>query len=184
LIHPRNKLRLAVENMIHPKDMNQNPFDYFITLTCGYPDREKGFIGIELTSDEVSRKIRFMKNRLQRELFGKQPFRLNFVPSIETEEDRNGTNGRRSHVHLLCSHPDRYSRLDRTKHKGFTDPFEKLIRLFWRQSGFGSGVVDFRKYLDRNGTSYICKDIKKLPTDIGTLFQDECIDWVNVSLNF
>ena len=180
----KNKLRQAVEEMLHPEHMKENPFDYFITLTCGCPNGKKGFKGIELTEYEVSTKIRYMKNRLQKELFGRQQFRLNFVPSIESEEESSGMNGRNTHVHLLCSHPDQQSRLERTNSWGFKEPFERLIRLFWRQSGFGSGIVDFRPYTDRNGASYICKGIKRVPTEIGTLFDADCIDWSNVSLSY
>jgi|SaaInlStandDraft_7_1057024.scaffolds.fasta_scaffold67120_2 hypothetical protein len=178
----KNQLRQAVEEMLHPKAMKHNPFDYFITLTCGLPDSQRGFRGIELTVDEVSKKIRFMKNRLHKELFGRQPFGLNFVPSIETEEDLNKLNGRRTHAHLLCSHPDQESRLGRTSSKGLKEPFERLIRRFWKQSGFGSGIVDFRPYRNRNGASYICKEIRQVPTEIGTLFNADCIDWENIYL--
>ncbi len=178
----KNQLRQAVEEMLHPKNMKNNPFDYFITLTCGVPDGRGGFRGVDLAHDEISKKMHSMKNRLHRELFGRQPFRLNFVPCIETEEDFTGLNGRRAHAHLLCSHPDQESRLGRTNSKGVKEPFERLIRRFWMQSGFGSGIVDFQPYRDRNGASYICKEIKQLPTETGTLFDADCIDWLNVTL--
>jgi len=110
-------------------------FHYFCTLPFDFPINE-----LPYSYKMVSKVIRKLKNLLHRELFGRGKFRLAFMPVIEQKTAK----GRPVliHAHILMSHPDKNSRLEK-----MDKDFPKIIEECWLQS-------------DKR-TSLCCKKVKK-----------------------
>ncbi|MCF8719812.1 hypothetical protein J2S31_000710 [Nitrospina gracilis Nb-211] len=96
--------------------------DYFCTLTFRFPRNFNSY-----GREKVSKVIRKFRNILSKKLFGRQPFRLNFIPFIEDQ----AVSGRpqQIHVHLLISKPDNDSRLP-----SLGTSFKTLIKETWSDS--------------------------------------------------
>ncbi len=111
-------------------------FDYFVTPTlkgfrkhnsiCQTMDKQ------DLTRDQVERVVGHFRNILKKKLYGRGPFRINFVAIIHMETDH-------PNVHILMGEPDQNSNF-----KGNV-PFEVLIRECWNKIKIAGKIIDVKR---------------------------------------